>query len=176
MRNSQLGAPRIVGSHSSVASPLLRNLKEKGSAFHLMLTLIESVKYKAKSGTWTPSAFHQTLSRNLLLLPGGSQKCLQLRLLLAKSHPLRIAKRHISPRPRRRSRLSGGVKFDVSRDLLVLWNHMRKEIQTKTSCNVLIPTLFSMPCLSARTKSLVQPPPEFSEYPNKIPGSIFVPN
>ena len=64
---------------------------------------------------------------NLSLLPQRRdqlQKCPQLRFLLAKSHSLRIAKGHPSPRPkwrvllpRRSSRLSGGVGFDIVRDL-----------------------------------------------------------
>ena len=53
-----------------------------------------------------------------------------------KSHALRTAKGHSSPRlqfwvllPRRSSESSGGVWFDVARDLLVLEHHLRKELK-----------------------------------------------
>ena len=62
----------------------------------------------------------------------ASEKVHNSAFFLAKSHPLRVAKSHPSPRPksgtlppRRSSRLSGGVRFDILHDMFVLGNHLR---------------------------------------------------
>ena len=112
----------------------------------------------------------------LLLLPyfrDHLQKCPQIHSLLARSQPLRTAKDHSSAcSPRRRSRLSGGVRFDMT----FLLSGNRKQF--------LDPYFFVFePChatyhpvsrQSEMIKSLVQPPPEFGAHPINILGSTFV--
>ena len=93
---------------------------------------------------WRQILILQTYSTNLPLLPQRRdqlQKHPQLRHLGAKSYPLRCACGH--PRLARSrgysSRVASldscGVRFDVVRDLLVLFNHR----STNASCNFLIP-------------------------------------
>ena len=115
------------------------------------------------------------------------QKSLQPRLFLAKSSAHGIGS-PLVPKlrvllSRRSSRLSGGVRCDVVRDLLVSKKLRREEIKKYFLC-VIECYFFGLETLDENfgrdaalmTKHPVQHPPEFRAYPMHLPGSSFVQN